>query len=402
MQADGASNGWRRVALGGGAGMLCGMGLGRFSYTAMVPPLVESGALSVVEAGRVGMANLVVFLAGAVLSVPLARRYPGPGVPTFGVLVCLLALAMSAVPAGFWWLAAWRGLAGFGTGLVMVLSLAMIGATAPPTERATAAGYVFAGVGLGIFSSGVLVPWLVATSGVLAAWTGIAAVGAVASALAVWGWCGAPRSALAGPPSPTLSAPGNARRASALARPGLPGLVVAHVLFGFGIVPHTLYWVDFIARGLELGRAAGGVHWSIAGLFAFLGPLIVAALARRIGTTAALMIAFIAIGAGVAAPAFWPVAPVLLASSMLFGAQPGLSSLMAARARDLGDPTRIPDVMRAMILSSSTGGAVGGIAVPALLEATGSREVLFICGGVALLVAAVAAAPWRRPAAAAE
>lgn len=381
-ETGGAGN-WRRVALGGAGGMLCGMGLGRFSYTAMVPPLVEAGALTAVEAGRVGMANLVVFLVGATLSVPLARRWPGPAVPSAGVLLCLAALVLSAVPGGFWWLATWRGLAGFGTGLVMVLSLALIGATAPAAERATAAGYVFAGVGLGILSSGVLVPALVAAGGLEGAWLAIAAVGALATAVAIWGWRGAPRAALAAA-APTEHGP----PPSALARPGLGRLLMAHVLFGLAIVPHTLYWVDHVARGLALGQATGGLHWSMAGAFAFLGPLIVAALARRIGTAAALVLAFVVIGAGIAAPAVWSAAPVLVASSVLFGAQPGLSSLMAARARDLADPAEAADVMRAMILASASGGAMGGAAVPALLAATGSRELLFAGGGGALVVAA--------------
>ena len=388
---------WRRVALGGAGGMFVGMGLGRFSYTAMVPPLVEAGALDAVEAGRVGMANLVVFLAGAVLSVPLARRWPGPAVPTAAVLLCLLALAMSAVPAGFLWLACWRGLAGFGTGLVMVLSLALIGATAPAAERATAAGYVFAGVGLGICSSGLLVPALVRHGGVLAAWTGLAAAGALGALVAIWGWRGAPPGALRQQPDPaSTAAAGRDRPASALARPGLPGLVAAHVLFGFGIVPHTLYWVDHLVRDLVLGQATGGLHWSLAGLFAFLGPLIAAALARRIGTAPALVLAFLAIGTGVGAPALSPLTPVLVASSVLFGAQPGLSSLMAARARDLGDPARVTEVMRAMILSSASGGALGGVAVPWLYGLSGSRELVFMCGGAALLAAAAMVLPWRR------
>lgn len=387
---------WRRVALGGAGGMFVGMGLGRFSYTAMVPPLVEAGALDAVEAGRVGMANLVVFLAGAVLSVPLSRRWPGAVVPTAAVLLCLVALAMSAVPAGFIWLACWRGLAGFGTGLVMVLSLALIGATAPAGERATAAGYVFAGVGLGICASGLLVPALLGHGGVLWAWIGLAAAGAVGTLVAIWGWLGAPAGALAPQAAPAAGHTGGGRRASALSRPGLLGLVAAHVLFGFGIVPHTLYWVDHLVRDLALGQAAGGLHWSIAGLFAFLGPLIVAALARRIGTMPALVMAFLCIGAGVGAPALWPLTPVLVASSVLFGAQPGLSSLMAARARDLGDPARVPEVMRAMILSSASGGALGGIAVPWIYGASGSRELVFMCGGAALLAAAAMALPWRR------
>ena len=55
---------WLRLAIGSAAAMLLAMGLGRFSYTAMVPLLIEADWVSSSEAGFVGGVNLAGFLLG--------------------------------------------------------------------------------------------------------------------------------------------------------------------------------------------------------------------------------------------------------------------------------------------------------------------------------------------------
>lgn len=381
---------WRRIALGGGGGMFVAMGLGRFSFTAMVPALVNAGHLGPVEAGRIGMVNLLGFLLGAGLSVQLAARLSRRHVLTGAVAVCLTGLALSAVPYGFLWLAVMRGLVGFTTGLIMVLSLSLIAETAPASRRPTAASFMFAGVGLGILMSAVIVPALV-VRGLEVAWAGLAAAGAVAAAVAVWGWRGATDK-----PSAPRAMPGDTMSGRSSLRSGrMQALLLAHALFSMGIVPHTLYWVDFLARGLDLGLVVGGFYWSVVGVFAILGPILTAFLARWVGTARALFIGFFALALGIAAPALWPSSAVLLLSSMLFGAQPGLSSLMAARARDLAQPDEMPRVMRAAILSNSAGAVIGGACVPWLygLGLLGSQAGVFLIGGVVMLAGAIAAVP---------
>jgi len=378
--------------------MFAAMGLGRFSYAAMVPAIVEAGYVSPVEAGFVGTANLAGFLIGAVASVPLARRFGRGLVLRAALLVCLAGLAASALPLGAVWLAGWRGLIGVATSLIMVLSLALIAETAPVDRRPAAAGFVFAGVGLGISASGIAIPALLA-KGLAAAWTGVLCAGLVAAALAFWGWRADP----AGSTKPAAAATRLAQR-TPIATPALVRLMLAHALFSFSIVPHTIYWVDYIARGLALGPAIGGLHWTLVGLAAILGPLFTAMLARAIGTAAALVVSFAILSIGIAAPALSPAAAVLVVSSLIFGAQPGVSSLMAARARDLGNPAEIPRVMRAMILANATGGVIGGLIAPWIyagaFAAAAGPVVLFGVGASAAALGALAClAPGRRRAA---
>jgi MFS family permease len=364
--------------------MFVGMGLGRFSYTAMVPALVESGALTAVQAGRVGMTNLFGFVAGAALSARLLRVASIQRILGIAIVLSALSLAASALPYGFSWLVVWRGLVGLTTGITMVLSLALITATAPERKRSLAASYMFAGVGVGVLSSGLLVPWLL-HYGLAAAWSGLAAICLVGVALAIWGWAA----------SPDLRPPSKERSTAPVAWAALSGLLVAHALFSLGIVPHTLYWVDYLVRGLGNDMAAGGLHWSLVGIFSAVGPFLAAWLVQRVGAAWALVIAFVVLGIGIGTPALWPVLATLVASSVIFGAQPGMSTIMAVRARELGTAEAMPRVMRAMILANACGAVIGGLAVPALYGATESHAVLFVVGGVAMFLGAVACWPRR-------
>ena len=51
-------------------------------------------------------------------------------------------------------------------------------------------------------------------------------------------------------------------------------LAMAYFASGVGIVPHSVFWVDFISRGLHQGLTAGGHYWILLGLSAAAGPLI--------------------------------------------------------------------------------------------------------------------------------
>lgn len=421
--SGGGADGWRRCAMGAAGCMFVGMGVGRFSYTTMVPALVTAGALDAVEAGRVGMVNLAGFLVGAVVSVPLARAVGRRRAVLAMLVACLSLLAASALPWGGLWLAACRGGIGVATGLMMVLSLALVAETAPPNARATAAGYMFAGVGLGILASAVLVP-LMLEAALWVQWTVLAIAGFLGAGIAAWGWWPAPEPLLATADSQLADggrdsgkpAAGSGHDGPALPSLALKTLLVAHLLFSVGLVPHTLYWVDFLRRGVGADASLVALSWGLVGVFSFLGPILAAVMARAIGTARALVVAFTVIGLGIALPVVLQLAgsaqgtsgaglvgaagaigslggAVLIASSVLFGAQPGLSSLMAARTRDLGRPEAMGRIMRAMILANASGGLAGGAVVPWLYGLGWSQQALFVMGGAAMLTAAVAASP---------
>ncbi len=372
---------WRRIAIGGGAAMFIGIAMGRFSYTTMVPPLIQSGQLSELEAGYVGGLNLTAFFFGAFFAERLRNEFPIRTVLSTAVWLGLLALAASTLPWGFIWLAIWRTLLGAIAGLIMVQSIAFSTAAAPADKRPIAAAYVYSGVGIGVLISGLSAPWML-EQGIVWAWSGFAFAGFFAVLIAQWGWAVAdilPKSDNIKPRRLPKTWPWH-------------GLVAANFLFSFGIVPHTIYWVDFLVRDVGLSMEMAGWHWSIVGLSAFLGPLITAAIAGRIGISPTLLIVFTLLGFGVIGPAFLALAPVLWLSSVFYGGQPGLASILAARAREMGSAAEMPRMMRVTILANACGAAVGGLAFPYLFEVSG-HSILFLLGGGAMFLGALVSLP---------
>jgi len=216
------------------------------------------------------------------------------------LIVSLASLLASVAPWGFAWLAFWRFLIGGAVAVTMIYSLAIVTRCAKTGRLGAATGIVFTGVGVGILLSGTLVP-LLPQIGFGAAWGGLAAIGAVGVGIALWGW---------------RAADGDSREASRLRPlprlrwpvPAVLRLICAQSLFSIGLVPHTIYWVDYLVRGLGNGIAVGGMHWVLFGAGAVSGTYLWGRLADRIGFRAAMVLVFAALAAGVAAPVLYPSA----------------------------------------------------------------------------------------------
>ena len=364
---------WQRVAIGAGAGMFLGMGLGRFSYSTMIPALIQAGDVDVVTAGYIGGANLVGFLTGAAASTVATKVLRIDRLLIGVISAAFIALAASALPWGTIWLGGWRAVIGVSTGCIMVLGLAITAQAAPPEHRARAMSYIFIGVGGGILFGGTVVPACLDIS-IQAAWIAVAVAGAIAGSVAITCWRGV--HCILAP-----AANENTARQQTSSRAAWYAVIAASFLFSVGLVPHTIYWFDYLARDLELGYTIAGWHWTTVGIFAILGPIIVARLANATSTAFAMTVAYLILAAGLAAPWVSQTMVALVTSTIIFGAQPAVSTLLGARARDLGSADQMPGMMRTIILSNGIGSAMAGLAVPKLLDTTGSYELLFLTAG---------------------
>ena len=286
---------WLRYALGAQAGLLVGMGLGRFGYSPMIPPLIQNGSLTAAEAGYVGAMNLASYMIGA-LSVPLLRRnWHEADVLRTCLLLSLASLVASIVEWGFVWLAFWRVVVGITVAVMMVLGVSYVTHFAPREKAALATSIAITGVGIGIFFSAAGLPWLLERS-LAWAWAGSAAIGAVGVTIGVWAWSGAPR----------LDGAGSANGTSAAIPWDGKKLIAAQALFSIGLVPHSIYWVDYIVRGLGEPMQSGAFHWTLVGAGALLGTIFWGRFADWVGLPPALVVVFSALAISIILPVLAP------------------------------------------------------------------------------------------------
>ncbi|MGH6621409.1 MAG: YbfB/YjiJ family MFS transporter, partial [Alphaproteobacteria bacterium] len=171
-------------------------------------------------------------------------------------------------------------------------------------------------------------------------------------------------------------------------------LLLAHAMFSIGLVPHTIYWVDYLARALDLGMEAGGFYWILVGAGALTGPMACGWLADRVGFALALVAIFALLAVGVVIPVILAVPATLVLSSLIFGAQPGLSAVISGRTGQVVGKRDVAEVWRWMVLSVAITKAVAGYIMVWLFDLTGSYTFLFVTGGVALALGAVFSLPW--------
>lgn len=375
--------GWRWVCAGLSASLV-GLGLARFAYTPLIPALIAADWFSPADVVYLGAANLAGYLAGALVARPLATRLGAVLLLRASMVAVTLSCLACSVPLSFAWFLGWRLVSGVAGALIMVLAASTILPHVGAARRGLVGGVIFAGVGLGVAASGTLVPLLL-RSGIAACWYGLAALSALLTA-ASWGnWPRATtregsdepiRGSLRGYGSWTTRA-----------------LVVEYGLVAFALVPHMVFLVDYVARGLGQGIDAGASYWVLYGLGAIVGPLLSGHLADRAGFGPALRLAYLLVALAVVSLAISTATPALVISSIMVGGfTTGVVPLVLGRVHELvpHDDVRQRTVWARSTTSFAVGQAAGAYGLSYLL-ARGSLEpsTLFVMGGMAAALALV-------------
>jgi predicted MFS family arabinose efflux permease len=369
-----------RVTLAGLCASLVGIGLARFAYTPLLPALITEGWFPASQAAYLGAANLAGYLGGALCARPLARRSGSPRALRGMMALVTVAFFACALPLSFTWFFLWRFASGVAGGAVMVLAAPTVLPHVPPARRGLAGGAIFTGVGLGIMASGTVVPLLL-QAGLGATWGGLGLLSLLLTALAWGGWPAEDTRAAA-------TATGPARRA--VVGGALLALYLAYALNATGLVPHMVFLVDFIARGLGQGIHAGARYWVLFGLGAVAGPVLAGLLADRVGFGPALRVALVIQAAAVALPIVTVHAVGLAISSLVVGAAvPGIVPLVLGRVHELvpDDAERQRAAWSVTTMAFALGQAAGAYGLSFLFARDGHYTTLFAVGATALTLA---------------
>jgi predicted MFS family arabinose efflux permease len=381
-RADERSPGVWRPALAGLAAIFVGIGLARFAFTPLIPALIAAHWFAPASAAYLGATNLAGYLVGALLARAMAPGAATPLAIRAAMLAATLSFFACAWPASLLWFFVWRLISGIAGGALMVLATSTILARTPAHWRGRASGVMFCGVGLGIIASGTLVPALL-RSGLTVVWLGLGAAAALLS-LAAWrGWHADARHAATPAAAP--------RRGSAAFAPLLL-LFAIYVCDGVGFVPHSVFWIDYIARGLGRGLDAGGWYWVVFGLGAAGGPLLAGFLADRAGLGASLVLALAVKACAVALPLLSETSLSLAISSLGVGAlTPGIPALISGRVVELMPVERQRHAWAGLTIAFAIAQAAAAYGLSFLFARSGAYHLLFAIGGGSLALATLMA-----------
>lgn len=370
------------VVAGLALGPAVALGLARFSYALLLPPMRTDLHWTYAAAGFSNTANAVGYLLGAMMTAPIAARIGNKPAFAVGLAVTVAALLGTGLTDNFLALAGLRAIAGAAGALPFITGAALAagaGGGGGATRPARMLGVYFGGGGLGMLVAALLVPEIVQLHGWRAGWLAMGLLG-------LFGLVAAWPALRYTPPLPRPSGTHRSNASLSSVRRLFP-LLISYTLFGAGYIAYVTFIIAWLRAHLELGVWQVALFWACVG-----GPATVAGFAwgpilthLRGARGVSLANAFVMLGAVL--PVVGHDRPAAYASALLFG---GSFLIVPTSVTAVARHAAAPDSWTTVIALLTVGFAVGQCAGP-LLSGWVS-DALSLSGGLLLSGAILALA----------
>lgn len=296
IHSDSATDGQRIEWLGLGACFsvtLASMGLGRYIYPLLLPPMRTAMSLTYGQMGLLSTLNLVGYtffsLAGGAVVGRCGYRW------LIGLSLGIVGLAsIGAAYAPFYYLLAPLMFAiGAGTGIAYNLALGYVSVFFPARRRGAIMGLTIAGASLGIIISGVLGSVLLARAGWQTVWVTVGLLIAAVALLALLTLRSHALKTSAAVTTETLGAVYRNRRIWLVA--------VVYFLAGFYAI-FLVFYPAFLQDQMNYSQAQVGSLWSLVGLFSGISVFFWGWFSDRVGRRLPLFLAMLITGATLILP----------------------------------------------------------------------------------------------------
>ena len=307
-----------RLALALSVGAAVSLGITRFAYGLLLPPMRADLGWSYAMAGAMNTSNAAGYLLGALLTPWLLRRFnPGTLLWTASLLASVLMALSGLFTDTAVWLAQ-RLAAGVASALVFVtggLLAARLGAQVPG-RAGLLIGLYYGGTGLGISLSALVVPAVLHGAADAAhpwawGWAALAVLCFAGTAIVRW-----PARRLAG-----LTAPAGPASAAGLGPVPLRKLTFAMAGYGMFGVGYIGYMTFVIALLKEQGQSAASstAFYALLGLAVMVSPRLWAWLLDRYRDGRPLGLLNALLGLATLLPALSSAWPLVFLSGLVFG-----------------------------------------------------------------------------------
>lgn len=379
---------WRALkpVIGGMLGLVVAMGIGRFAYTPLLPVMQDEFHFSSSFAGMLASWNYLGYLVGAILAGWLPGRVHQDLTLRYRfVLAALLGSAAATEMMAFttshvlW--AVLRGFGGFFSAVVFVLLSSLMMDWLAAQRQTEKIGFFYAGVGVGIALTGMLVPTFQQYGGWRLGWQGLGIVSLILTA-GVWFTMRRVQ---------VVCLPGQLPTANVETVPAAPfqlwGVTLAYGLEGLGYIVMATFITVFF-RHVSSVPWLGNVSWILVGLAAAPSTWLWTKTARAWGWRRAIYAAYIMQATGVLLPVIWPNIITAVIGSILFGGTfMGIATLALSIGRQCA-PDRAGRVIGNMTAMFGVGQAAGPILAGFVTAATHGYRLSMLISGLILLAAA--------------
>jgi sugar phosphate permease len=371
-------------------------GLGRMSYSVMLPYMKDALSLSYTQVGLIATGNLVGYLLFTTFGGFLATRFGPRRVISISLLVTGVGLFLTGFSHSFSFAFITRLITGMGNGGCFVPAMALPAAWFAARKRGLAIGIVNIGVCLGLSLSGLLLPLCMSyfgRDGWRYAWhlmgTGVFLYSYVCYSLLR----NNPRErnlAMCG-------ASGNADQSHVEAMTFLAAfrkvvsereiwkLTCVYVMYGFSYIIYLTFFVAYLTKEMGMSARGAGAMFAIVGIIAIFGGLLWGIFSDAVGRRYACICVYLVLAFAYALPAFLHGAVVYYLSAAMFGIAFSVPVLMAAAAGDAVGGQLAPAALGLITLMFAVAQTLGPYVGGRIKDATGTFTYAFmLCTACAL------------------
>ncbi len=296
------------ILLAGILSIVVGVGVARFSFTTLLPPMLED-FLSVSDAGLLASINYAGYLSGAIFSIFLKDINAKVRYYRIGVILSILTTLVLAFSTNetLWFIS--RLIAGFGSAMVLIVGGAIVMVKLKLEDKTKAMGIHFSGIGLAITSCELLSQYVLKDGTWDQAWQMLSVFGALISIYIIY----------------ILSFDKELKKEAvkhpltlSMFTPYVILLIIGYFTAGVGFVVQATFFPDII-NSLEGLNGFGSLGWLVVGLSGIPSAIFWMALAYRFGSINIIITVSLLQVIGILIPTFSNDISLNILSGALYG-----------------------------------------------------------------------------------
>lgn len=368
-----------KVVIAGLFSLILTLGVARFSYTPLLPVMMDSTLLTDVTGGWLATFNYMGYMCGALIAASISNLQLKDTLYRIGLIIAVVSTVGMALAENIWLWAIMRFIAGLSSATGLLIGSGLILNWLIRHQQRAELGLHFAGVGIGIAVSAIVAALMVDQFSWSEQWIVFAVLGTVL-VIPAWFWLPRPEKGVGG-----VTSSGVVLEDRPPPRKWLWTLYAAYFCAGFGYVISATFLVT-IVEGEPSLRGNGGLVWLITGIAAAPACILWDRVARKVGQLKALMLAYVLQTIGIVLPALDTSLVTVIISGALYGATfIGIVSLMLTMVGRFF-PTRPAKPMAKLTLSYGVAQVVAPALSGIMAEATGNYNgPLFIASAIMLI-----------------
>ena len=364
------------------------LGLSRFAYTSILPPMQEALGLTNTQAGGLATANLLGYLVLSVFMGALAARIGPRRVISAGCLLMALGMLVTGLSHSYLPALVGRVIAGFGAAGSNIPANTIIARWFSRRRRGIATGFVSTGASLGLIVAGPLVPWIMSlypVAGWRVSWyvlAGITFVLAVTSALVLRDHPGYEPEGIE-----SEASHGKVEWRQLYLSGRVWRLGACYFCFGFSYIIYLTFFAKRLIADVGYTQQEAGTLFMILGWASLPCGIMWGWIADRIGRRAAMAIALCLQAIAEALFALRTEPAGLTLSAVIWGLTAwGMPMLMAVTSGDIVGPVMAPAAYGFLTIFHGVGQAAGPYVAGMMADRLPSFSASYLlAAGVALL-----------------